>query len=419
MANHTNREDFAGHDRTSSIDFPSSPPHRVGPAIRRARTTSTIIQRSWSVADDIQMVDMQLPTLPRDETRGTSNSWTTCGATDPNYDAHQDMIRQGVAREEYPYGNNSAGPSGFGIVVVPPVAQREEYSFIQKMNRTYTSTNLGGHSYANSPASFSSSDSTTLAGSSSPIVKHDNKVIAPSSSFAFNSKARRQDKQHPDGGVRAWLCILGCAFMLFTTFGFQTCVGLVLQHLRLNQLKSSSLVEISWIMATFLFLGFAPQAWMAVLFDRYGSHVIAVPASFLYFAMFMILGRCTQYYQFFLTLSVLGGVCCAAITAVGEKVIGHWFKENHGLASFMAMLGAVMGGVFFPLTLKELLESFGWTWAMQGLGFVVLLMLIIGNILVQGRVRSVPTSSKVDWSCFQDGRFTYLIAAMLGESELL
>lgn len=228
---------------------------------------------------------------------------------------------------------------------------------------------------------------------------------------------RYDDETHPDGGLRAWLVVVGSFFLLFATFGFQTSVGLFQLHWSLNQLSDSSPSRIAWIPSVFIFLSLALSIQTGAIFDRYGARYILLFGSVGYFLTFILLAQCTSYVGFMLCLGVLGGVSSAALITVSQGVIGHWFKKRRGQASGLAMLGSALGGVMFPLILKPLFEKSSWAWAMRILGSIVFLCLIPGNLFCRSRLLATSTSAVVNVRCYLDSTFNWLIISAVGEFE--
>ena len=226
---------------------------------------------------------------------------------------------------------------------------------------------------------------------------------------------RYDDETYPDGGLRAWLVVLGSFFLLFVTFGFQASVGLFQLHWSLNQLSDSSPNRIAWIPSVFIFLSLALSIQTGAIFDRYGARYIILFGSVGYLLTFILLAQCTTYVGFMLCLGVLGGVSSAALITVSQGVISHWFKKRRGQASGLAMLGSALGGIMFPLILKPLLEKSSWTWAMRILGLIVFLCLIPGNLFCRSRLLATSTSAVVNVRCYLDSTFDWLIISAFGK----
>lgn len=228
---------------------------------------------------------------------------------------------------------------------------------------------------------------------------------------------RHDDETYPDGGLRAWLVVLGSFFLLFATFGFQASVGLLQLHWSLNQLSDSSPSKIAWIPSVFIFLSLALSIQTGAIFDRYGARYILLFGSIGYFMTFFLLAQCTNYLGFMLCLGVLGGLSSAALITVSQGVISHWFKKRRGQASGLAMLGSALGGITFPLILKPLLEKSTWPLAMRIVGLIVLLCLVAGNLFCRSRLLATSTSAVVNVRCYLDSTFNWLTIGAFGEFD--
>ncbi|KFY41541.1 hypothetical protein V495_04897 [Pseudogymnoascus sp. VKM F-4514 (FW-929)] len=224
---------------------------------------------------------------------------------------------------------------------------------------------------------------------------------------------------YPDGGLRAWLVVLGSFFLLFATFGFQASMGLFQLHWSLNQLSDSSPSRIAWIPSVFIFLSLALSIQTRAIFDRYGARYILLFGSVGYLMTFFLLAQCTTYLGFMLCLGFLGGLSSAALITVSQGVISHWFKKRRGQASGVAMLGSALGGTMFPLILIPLLEKSSWAWAMRVLGLIVLLCLIAGNLFCRSRLLATSTSAVVNVRCYLDSTFNWLTISAFGFELLL
>jgi MFS family permease len=252
--------------------------------------------------------------------------------------------------------------------------------------------------------------------SSDDVEKLSNVTQTPVESV--HTEQGRGEGDYPEGGVRAWMVVLGSFFLLFATFGFQTSVGLFQLYWSLNELSAYSPAAIAWIPSIFIFLSLALSIQIGALFDRYGPRGIMFLGSFFYVANFFLLARCTAYWHFMLCLGLLGGPSSAALITVAEGVLSHWFQKRRGAAGGVAMMGSALGGIIFPLILRPLLEKWGWAWAMQYVGFIILGCLIIANLTVRGRLQPASTNGAIDPACFLDARFNWIAISVFGTFSL-
>ncbi|KAI9713154.1 MAG: hypothetical protein M1820_001139 [Bogoriella megaspora] len=212
----------------------------------------------------------------------------------------------------------------------------------------------------------------------------------------------------PDGGLRAWLVVLGAFAILGSTFGLMTSVGVLQAYWSQNQLASYTDSEIGWIPSIFVFLSLFLGVQFGPLFDRYGPRWINLIASGMYVVCLVVLAECETYWQFMLTLGVLGGICCAALSTTGLAVLSHWFQTRRGLATGVAMAGSSCGGVAFPLLLRPALDSLGWKWTMRLLALVVLVFTMVANLFIKGRLPLGRRSGSMDPRCLKDARLAWV-----------
>jgi MFS family permease len=227
------------------------------------------------------------------------------------------------------------------------------------------------------------------------------------------SSRSRNDYSFPEGGTRAWLVILGSFFIIMGTFGLISSVGLFQSYWSTHQLLSYTDRDIGWISAVNVFLNLFLGVQVGPLFDRYGPRWLVLGGSVLYFASLMLLAQCRVYWQLMLVYGVLGGVSSAFLTTTALAVVAHWFEKRRGIASGIAFVGSSVGGIMFPLVLKPALQHLSWTWAIRLVGLMVLVMMIVGNICIRGRLPPRRNGGAIDLRCFQDARFSW---ATLGVS---
>lgn len=74
------------------------------------------------------------------------------------------------------------------------------------------------------------------------------------------------------------------------------------------------------------------------------------------------------------------------------------------------MTSGSIGGIIFPLMLQRLFPMVGFAWATRILGFILLLLLGVANLLVRSRLPRKPLpnfrSIAPDFSAFKDPPFT-------------
>ncbi|KAJ5403420.1 hypothetical protein N7509_003291 [Penicillium cosmopolitanum] len=235
---------------------------------------------------------------------------------------------------------------------------------------------------------------------------------APNSSREPNDtlSGDEYEEKYPDGGLKAWLVVVGAFAMLICTFGMMSSVGVLQSYWQTHQLKSYPSSTVGWIPSVFVFFNLMLGIQIGPMFDRYGPRWIILTGSLLYVLSFFLLAECKEYYQFMLCMSGLGGISSSLISTPTMASISHWFHKRRGLATGIAMAGASIGGILFPIILRHVIDRLGWPWAMRIMGFIFVILLTIGNLCVKGRLPPKAGKGTIDMKCFSDSRFVWTTA---------
>ncbi|EED16307.1 monocarboxylate permease, putative [Talaromyces stipitatus ATCC 10500] len=201
-------------------------------------------------------------------------------------------------------------------------------------------------------------------------------------STATAAPAARAAPEQPEGGTKAWLSVLGASAALFTSFGWTNCIGLFQDEYQTHQLKQYSSSTVSWITSVqfFFMLGMAPVA--GKIFDSYGPRVPVLIGSILHVFGIMMTSLCKEYYQFFLSQSVVSGIGASFIFTPALSAPQTYFRKRRGVAAGLTVAGSSLGGVIFPLMVQHLLPEVGFGWTMRICGFLILGMLVIANLFI-------------------------------------
>lgn len=198
-----------------------------------------------------------------------------------------------------------------------------------------------------------------------------------------------QEQTFPEGGLQAWLVVAGSFCVIAGSFGFQSSIGLFQSYWLTHQLSSYSSSEVGWISAVNIFLTLFLGVQIGPMFDRWGPRWLLLSGSVAWVAWvasLFIMAQCETYWQFMLVFGTVAGVANALLTTTGVAVIAHWFEARRGQANGIVFIGSSLGGITIPLIMRPLLERFGWAWAMRVLALVVMVLMLIGNMLIRGRL---------------------------------
>jgi len=233
-----------------------------------------------------------------------------------------------------------------------------------------------------------------------------------------------------DGGVRAWLTVVSSTAALTGTFGLINSIGVFQSYLDTHQLRSFESRDVGWIAAVNIFLCLFLGVQSGPLFDRHGPGWLLAGASVVFVAgmVGMSYAGCPSrpsdlcatgaesvrtYVILMATWGLLCGASAAVITTIALAVVAHWFDTRRGLAVGIVSAGSSIGGVIFPLVMRETLDKLGWTWSVRIAMLIVVVLLAVANAFIRGRTkelnagRTLKRMKVVDLSCFTDARFVW------------
>ncbi|CZS89174.1 related to monocarboxylate transporter 2 [Rhynchosporium agropyri] len=243
-------------------------------------------------------------------------------------------------------------------------------------------------------AGASRTDEPVIEAASDPAI--DGKGIfendvSPDSGNSSDTDEEKDD--FPEGGLRAWFVVLGSFCGSFSVFGIINSTAVLLEYFSHNQLQANDESQIGWIFGLATFLTFFCGAPIGPIFDSYGPRALIFCGSVLLLASMFLLGLCTQYWHFIMVYSILNGIGGCLINTPCIASIGHFFLVKRGNATGIAMTAGSIGGIIFPLMLQRLLPRVGFAWATRILGFILLFLLILANLLVRSRLPRKPMAS--------------------------
>ncbi|KAK0498269.1 major facilitator superfamily domain-containing protein [Armillaria luteobubalina] len=193
----------------------------------------------------------------------------------------------------------------------------------------------------------------------------------------------------PDGGLRAWLVIVGTMCSMFSTFGFINAWGVFQAYYEETLLSDSDPSAIAWIGSIQYALVFMPGLVTGRMFDIGYFKVPFLLASILLVVATFLVAECSQYWHFLLCQGVAIGMASGTIFGPSVGVVGHWFRRRRGIAMGLIATGASIGGTVFPIVARRLINAVGFPWTMRIIGFILVAGLGIANLTMKRRLPPV------------------------------
>jgi MFS family permease len=213
---------------------------------------------------------------------------------------------------------------------------------------------------------------------------------------------------YPEGGLQAYLCVLGSFCGLMAALGMMNTLGTYQSYLSTHQLRTSSSSAIGWIFGLYAFLSFFAGLQIGPVFDALGPRYLVLAGSVLLLLSQLLLGICTAYWHFLLVFGLLGGLGTSLIFSPSFAAVGHWFLRRRGQMTGLAAVGGSLGGIVYPLSLQALFPRIGFAWSTRVVALCDLVLLIVANLCIRSRLPPKKASREnilPDFRIFRDPVF--------------
>ncbi|RFU75119.1 major facilitator superfamily domain, general substrate transporter [Trichoderma arundinaceum] len=228
-----------------------------------------------------------------------------------------------------------------------------------------------------------SSGSTTEI--ESAIFSRGDEAVESSKEPKDHPKDQSVSHEFPEGGLRAWLVVLGCWCTSFASFGYVNSFGVYETYYLETFLSGHSPSDVAWIGSIQAFAQFSAALISGPLADRYGAMVVIWPFSLLLVVAMMLTSLCTEFYQFLLCQGIFLGISSGLIFTPAISIVGHYFFKRRPIAIAFATTGSPIGGIIFPVIMTNLLhnKNVGFAWAQRVCGFLTLFLLVIAAVTIR------------------------------------
>ncbi|ERF70860.1 hypothetical protein EPUS_02382 [Endocarpon pusillum Z07020] len=203
-------------------------------------------------------------------------------------------------------------------------------------------------SHGSRPCARSASSHSPSSCSPSTIPTHDEDRSANLATATRTVSTDVHGNSYPEGGLRAWLCVLGSFSGLMVALGMMNTIGTYHAYLATHQLSAVSESALGWIFGIYAFLSFFAGIQIGPIFDACGPRHLIFAGSVLLMTSQLLLGICTRYWHFFVVFGLIGGLGTSLVFTPSISAIG---------------AGGSMGGVIFPLVLQALFPRIGFAWS--------------------------------------------------------
>ncbi|KAL0570671.1 hypothetical protein V5O48_011295 [Marasmius crinis-equi] len=203
----------------------------------------------------------------------------------------------------------------------------------------------------------------------------------------------------PEGGLQAWLTVLGGWMVLFCTAGSMQSFGVYQNYYTLVSLTDHPPSDISWIGSVQACLMFGGGIVSGKMFDSGLFKYMLAGGSLLFvFSSFMLsLVKPHHYYQNFLAQGIGMGLGMGILFMPTLSIASHYFKRKRALAMGIMLSGGSLGAAIWPILLNPLFTGkVGFAWGVRAASFIYLGFFAIANLIMKTRLPPRKNAKPVD-----------------------
>ncbi|SMR54570.1 unnamed protein product [Zymoseptoria tritici ST99CH_1E4] len=194
----------------------------------------------------------------------------------------------------------------------------------------------------------------------------------------------------PDGGLTAWLQVLGGFFLFFNTWGLINAFGTFQTYYKTSLLPTTSNSTIAWIGTLTSFLLCASPILLGPIFDTGSPRLLVLSGSISVVIGIMMTSLCTHYYQLMLAQGICCGLGGGCLFITATSILPSYFTTKRALVMGIAASGASCGGIIYPLIFTYTQPTLGFPWAVRIIGLIATCTLLIPIVVIRPRPRPSP-----------------------------
>ncbi|KAK0385226.1 hypothetical protein NLU13_7703 [Sarocladium strictum] len=212
----------------------------------------------------------------------------------------------------------------------------------------------------------------------------------------------------PDGGLKAWLQVLGAHFLFFNSWGLVNTFGVFQTYYESSLLRAESSSAISWIGTFQAFLLVASSVVVGPLFDRGYFRPLIVCGTFLTVFGMMMVSLTDKYYQVFLAQGLCIGLGTGMIFLPSFAIVSTYFTSKRAAAIGIVASGGSVGSVIYPIVFERLQAKIGFPWTVRVMGFLALATLAVSIGTMRARLPPAREARPMlDLTAFRSAPFMF------------
>ncbi|OAA54526.1 Major facilitator superfamily domain, general substrate transporter [Niveomyces insectorum RCEF 264] len=217
----------------------------------------------------------------------------------------------------------------------------------------------------------------------------------------------------PDGGLLAWLQVLGSWFLFMNSWGLVNTYGVFQTYYELTLLPNKTPSDIAWVGSLQACLLLVVGVVTGPLFDLGYFNLLLWTGSVLVVFGMMMTSLCTQYWQVMLAQGLVVGIGFGCLFVPSVAIVSTYFTTRKAFATGIAASGSSLGGVLYSIAFSRLQPRIGFPWATRVLGFLALAGLLVCCAVMRVRVLPKSTRQLLEPRAFREVPYTAFTVSQL------
>ncbi|KAH8906314.1 MFS general substrate transporter [Coniochaeta sp. PMI_546] len=216
----------------------------------------------------------------------------------------------------------------------------------------------------------------------------------------------------PDGGLQAWLQVLGGFSVMVATWGLVNTFGVYQTYYETTLLAGrTSSSAISWIGSIQASLLLVLGLLSGPLYDGGWFRTTMTAGLFLIVLGMFMTSLATEYWQLILAQGVCVGLGMGLSFLPSTAILAQYFARRRALAIGVASTGSPLAGIVFPIIFSRLSATLGFGWATRVIAFIVLALSAVPVAFMRVRVPPPAKRALFDSTALADPAFMLFAAA--------
>lgn len=219
------------------------------------------------------------------------------------------------------------------------------------------------------------------------------------------------DNAIPNGGLIAWLQVVGAFINFFNTWGVINAFG-TFQTYYEKRFPDQSASNISWIGSIDAFLLMSFGIFSGPLLDLGYFRSLQITGSILVLLGIFMASIATEFWQVMLAQGLCFGFGCGCLYTPSIAIISTYFLKRRSLAIGIVTSGSGFGSVIYSIIFYRLQPRIGEGNALRVIGYIALGTLLLSIVLLRPRMTPTTRRSFIAVRAFKEPAYAWFTMAV-------